>query len=96
MDHEELLQKIERLVSVVSGEMGDESERLEGLDQIARFIDPTMSRTRFYQTHRAGLTPYLMVRSEPWRKSGSHKMPRAKYFSYKRLILLYMFRRRLI
>lgn len=74
----------------VIGQMTEESERLEGLMEIARFIDPGMSRTTFYRYHREALRPYLLERREYW------KQRKPRYFSYKRLILVYMLRRRII
>jgi hypothetical protein len=72
------------------GQMAEESERLEGLEEISHFIDPGMSRSTFYREHREALRPYLLERREYWKKRKS------RYFSYKRLVLLYMLRRRLI
>jgi hypothetical protein len=72
------------------GQMAEESERLEGLMEIAKFIDPDMSRRTFYRHHREALRPYLLERRDAWK----YRKPR--YFSYKRLILLYMLRRRVI
>ena len=72
------------------GQMAEESERLEGLEEIARFIDPGMSRSTFYREHREALRPYLLERREYW------KGRKPRFFSYKRLILLYMLRRRII
>jgi hypothetical protein len=72
------------------GQMAEESERLEGLEEISHFIDPGMSRRTFYRVHREALRPYLLERREYW------KGRKPRFFSYKRLILLYMLRRRII
>jgi hypothetical protein len=67
-----------------------DDERLEGLDAIRKFIDPSMCKRTFYQRHREALRPYIVERKYWWRK----KLP--QFYSFKRLILLYMLRRKII
>lgn len=86
---EDFYKIIERLID-------DQGERLEGLEAIRRFIDPTMSRTNFYRYHREALRPFLIERRNPWRKTGSGSSPKPKFFSYKRLLMLYLLKRRVI
>jgi hypothetical protein len=61
-------------------------ERLEGFEEIRRYIDPWMSRTTFYRYHRHRLEPYLYIRPRHWAKH----LPR--YFTFKRLLMVYMLR----
>lgn len=74
----------------------ENGERLEGLNQVRKFLDPTMSMRTFFRKHRRGIEPYLLQRTDYWRKNRPGGKPRPRYFSYKRLILLYMIRRRII
>lgn len=70
--------------------VGDENERLEGIGEIRRFLDPELSERTFYRRHRKAMEPYILVREKHWLK----KLP--KYYSFKRLVLAYMLRRKII
>lgn len=67
-----------------------DSDRLEGLKAIRRFIDPYMSERTFYRNHREALRPYLVERQRYW----VDNLPR--YYSFKPLILSYMMRRKML
>jgi len=71
-------------------ELCGDDERLEGLDAIRKFIDPTMSMRTFYNHHREPLRPWIVERKMWWKK----RLP--QFYSYKRLILLYMLKRKII
>jgi hypothetical protein len=71
-------------------ELGGEEERLEGIDEIRKFIDPAMSRMTFYRHHREALRPWIVERKFWWKK----RLP--QFYSYKRLIMLYMLKRKII
>jgi hypothetical protein len=71
-------------------------ERIEGLNAIRMFLDPHMSARSFYRHHRVPLTPYLIERRGAWRKSGPGSSPKPKFFTYKRLLLLYMLKKKKI
>lgn len=81
-----------------SDEIIDEwdGERIEGIDAIRRFLSPKMSRSQFYREHREALKPYLIEYKDSWRKTGHGIAPRPRYFTFKRLLILYMLRRRTI
>lgn len=71
-------------------------ERLEGLEQIRKFIDPLMSRSTFYRKHRVALMPYLIERDGYWQKDRFAGKPKPRYFTFKRLVVYYMLRRKRI
>ena len=73
----------------------DVEERLEGLDEIRRFIDPKMGVTRFSKDHRKPLEPYIMYYTQWFRRTRAdrHKK-KPKIFSFKRLILAYMIKQK--
>jgi hypothetical protein len=77
--------------------MSDDNEydRLEGLVEIRKFIDPLMSERTFFYRHRQKLTPYLFERREWWRMRRNGKRP-AQFFSFKKLILIYMVKNRIL
>lgn len=72
-----------------------DGERVEGMEALRKFIDPTMSMRSFYRYHREPLRPFLLERRDAWRKIGPGSSPKPKFFSYKRL-LLYMLKRKVI
>jgi hypothetical protein len=82
MNREKYLQRL--------AELGGDEERLEGLEAIRKFIDPTMSERTFFRRHREALRPFIVERKMWWKK----RLP--QYYSYKRLIMLYMLKRKII
>ena len=78
-------------------------ERLEGLDEIRLFMDPYMSATRFYNQHRKEIEPYIIAYEGWWRRKPKPKghdpktpFARPHFFSFKRLILVYMIKRGMV
>ena len=65
-------------------------ERIEGLDAIRKVINPHMSRSTFYKRHRPHLDYILLEDTDALRKN------RPRFFTWRRLILSYMLKRRKI
>ena len=66
----------------------EDTERLEGMEAIRKYIDPEMSETSFYRYHRKHIDHLLMKRRQILRnRRRGRKM---EYFTFKRLVIHYM------
>ena len=66
-------------------------ERLEGLDEIRKAIDPTMSRATFFRKWRWRIDPILMEYERYWVRK-----PQVRYFTFRRLLWAKMLEKRKI
>jgi len=68
--------------------MAELEERLDGHDEIRKYIDPEMSRSYYFKNVRPRLEAVLFKRGYTVRKKGNQ----TKYFSFKNLIQLFLIR----
>ncbi len=67
-------------------------ERLEGLVEIRKAIDPKMSKTTFYRNHRKKFDHILIERKNWWRR----RPPACRYFTFRVLLYHYLIENRLL
>jgi hypothetical protein len=68
-----------------------DKERLEGIGEIRKFIDPMMSERTFYRKHRQGIEHLLIKREKVARFGGKPRKP--SFFTWKRLVIAYLLER---
>jgi hypothetical protein len=71
----------------------EDTERIEGMVAIRKYIDPEMSATTFYRKHRKGIEHALIKREHRFDGRGGVKR---SYFTFKRLLIHYMLKRKTI
>ncbi len=65
-----------------------EDDRLEGHDEIRKYIDPKMSRSYYFKHIRPRIDPAIFTRTY----IGRSKRCIMKHFSFKKLIQVYLLR----
>jgi hypothetical protein len=68
-----------------------DDERLEGLDAVRKFLDPTMSRTYFYKHHRHRLD-YMLMEYRYWYR----RKDNVRFWTWKRLMMAYVIKQRVL